>query len=91
MEGNSFMKKRLKRNLEGGMVMKSYSWDEIKDEIIEKLENPAKEDIARYIEKAYKMGYIKGINLGMELLIDLKYKVGASLKEYKESEGLNGD
>lgn len=52
-----------------------YSWEEMRAEIVERLESPTKEQIARFIEKAYKLGYEKGINVGVDCLNWLKRQI----------------
>ena len=49
------------------------SWEAVKQEIIERLHNlpyPTSEDIAEYIEKAYRLGYAKGVRTSMGILKD---------------------
>lgn len=46
-----------------------YSWEEVKKEIVSKLDNPTYEQIATYIEKAYKLGHLKGVETAKEQII----------------------
>lgn len=49
-----------------------YSWEEVRADLVKVLDNPTKEEVARYIEMAYKLGYEKGINVGVDCLNWLK-------------------
>lgn len=46
------------------------SWEEVRKEIVDRIENPTREQIAKYIESAYKMGYKKGLNVSLDILSD---------------------
>lgn len=56
------------------------TWEEMRGEIIERLNNPTNEQIALYIEAAYKLGYKKGIRVGVKELEWLRAEV---LKELR--------
>lgn len=46
------------------------SWEEVRKEIVDRIENPTREQIAKYIENAYKMGYKKGLNVSLDILLE---------------------
>lgn len=64
------------------------TWEDVKEEIIERLDNPTKEQIAEFIEKAYKLGYVKGIDVWLKELQILKQEITKGLKDFREEEGL---
>lgn len=62
------------------------SWEEARKEIVDRLENPTREEIAKYIESAYKMGYKKGLNVSLDIFIekikDIEFHMRSAAKSF---------
>lgn len=75
-----------------GAIQMVNTWDEVRQEIVEKLDNPSKEDIALYIEKAYRLGYAKGIRIATDILNSIKYEFECgSIMVLEQLKGLDNE
>ena len=61
-----------------------YTWEKVREEITARLNNPTKDQIANYIENAYRIGYFKGCKTTKELMENYLLDIHNGLKEATE-------